>query len=372
MKLAFCLFRYFPFGGLQRDFLRIANVCLSRGHNVDVYTWDWEGDIPDELNVFVLPVRGFTNHKRRESFSRKVDKKLSEKQYDAVVGFNKMPHLDVYFSADTCYAERSRKRNVFYRMMNRCRSNLRLEREVFDRQSKTEILAISDYEKSLYIKHYGTDEKRFHYLPPGIAKDRMAPPNADEIRYDLRRELGIGNDDNIVLMVGTDYKRKGVDRAIRAMASLPEDLYRKTHLITVGKDKIKPFQRLARRLNVTDRVRFLGGREDVPRFLASSDILLHPAYEENTGTVLIEALASHLPVLVTEVCGYSFHIEQANAGKIVPTPFEQKTLDELLAFMLTSEEKEKWRRNARDYFANNDLSSLSEKAADVIEQVASC
>ena len=98
MKLAFCLFRYFPFGGLQRDFLRIANMCLARGHSVDVYTWDWEGEMPDELRVFILPVMGLTNHKRRESFSKKVGFMLAEKQYDTVVGFNKMPHLDVYFA----------------------------------------------------------------------------------------------------------------------------------------------------------------------------------------------------------------------------------------------------------------------------------
>jgi UDP-glucose:(heptosyl)LPS alpha-1,3-glucosyltransferase len=99
---------------------------------------------------------------------------------------------------------------------------------------------------------------------------------------------------------------------------------------------------------------------------------LHPAYEENTGTVLIEALAAHLPVLVTEVCGYSFHIERAGAGQIVPAPFEQEALNKQLAFMLTSEKKAQWRKNAREYVSNNDIFSLSEKAADIIEQVAAC
>ena len=105
MKLAFCLFRYFPFGGMQRDFLRIANSCLARGHSVEVYTWDWEGAMPDELKVFIIPIRGLTNRKRRESFSKKVGGYLAERHYDVVVGFNKMPYLDVYFAADTCYID---------------------------------------------------------------------------------------------------------------------------------------------------------------------------------------------------------------------------------------------------------------------------
>lgn len=370
LKFAFCLFRYFPFGGLQRDFFRIAKACLARGHIVEVYTWDWEGEIPDDLKVFVLPIRGFSNHQKRESFSKKVAECLDKRHYDAVVGFNKMPYLDVYFAADTCYVEGALERSIFYRMTPRYRSNLRLEKAVYDRQSKTEILAISNYEKELFKKHYGTDEKRFHFLPPGIARDRVAPPNAAEIRSELRRELAVGPDENIILMVGSDYKRKGVDRAIRSMASLPHDLFKKTFLLTVGKDKITKFRRLARRLGVSEQVRFLGGREDVPRFLIAADLLVHPAYSEAAGMVLIEALAAGLPILVSEVCGYSFHVKDAGAGEIVPSPFSQKTFNRLLASMLVSEKKDKWKKNGLEYVANNDVFSLPEKATDIIEHLA--
>ena len=41
--LAFCLFKYFPHGGLQRDMLRIALACQLRGYSIDVYTTSWEG-----------------------------------------------------------------------------------------------------------------------------------------------------------------------------------------------------------------------------------------------------------------------------------------------------------------------------------------
>ena len=369
MKLAFCLFRYFPFGGMQRDFLRIANSCLARGHSVEVYTWDWEGAMPDELKVFIIPIRGLTNHKRRESFSKKVGGYLAERHYDVVVGFNKMPYLDVYFAADTCYIGKALEKSFFYRMTKRCRSNLRLERAVFDQQSMTEIMSISDNEKALFIKYYGTDENRFHSLPPGIARDRMAPSNALEIRSELRRELAIGEDNYVVLMVGTDYRRKGVDRAIRALASLPHDLYKNTFLLIVGKDKTTKFRRLARRLGVEAQVRFLGGREDVPRFLVAADLLVHPAYREAAGMILIEALAAGLPVLVSEVCGYSFHIKNAGAGEIVPSPFSQNTFNKMLASMLVSEKKDKWKRNGMQYVANNDVFSLPEKATEIIEHV---
>ncbi|MBW2329856.1 MAG: glycosyltransferase family 4 protein [Deltaproteobacteria bacterium] len=371
-KFAFCLFKYFPFGGLQRDFLRIAKVCLERGHQVDVYTGSWQGEIPDGLDVSILPLRGFTNHRRYESFAKRLSESLAAKHYDAVVGFNKMPGLDVYFASDTCFAAKASARSFWYRLTGRCRSFLRLERAVFDRESKTEILLISEQEKGFFMDYYGTAEERFHLLPPGITRDRLALHNAAEVRAELRCELAIRCDQNIVLMVGSGFRTKGVDRAIRAMSALPPKLRGKTVLLIVGKDKSKPFRRLAKRLGIAEQIRFVCGREDVPRFFVAADLLLHPAYRENTGTVLIEAMAAGLPVLVTDVCGYSYHIERAGAGELVPSPFKQETLNELLASMLTSEKKSQWQRSGREYVANTDVFSLPEKAADIIEQVAAC
>jgi UDP-glucose:(heptosyl)LPS alpha-1,3-glucosyltransferase len=370
-KFAFCLFEYVPFGGMQRDLLRIVEVCRRRGHRVDVFARYWQGDLPDDLRVSILPGRGLTNHRRCESFAAGLKEFLAAKDYDVIVGFNKMPGLDVYFEADACFAAKARERSSWYRLTGRCRSYLRLERAVFDRISKTQILLLSKQEKKAFMDHYGTQEERFHLLPPGITRDRLAPDNAEEIRADLRRELAISVDENVILMVGSGFKTKGVDRAIRAVSALSPELRRKTKLLIVGEDKTKKFQGLARRSGIADRVFFAGGRRDVPRFLVAADLLLHPSYRENTGTVLIEAMASGLPVLTTDVCGYAYHVERAKAGELIPSPFRQETLNHKLSSMLTSDKKGKWQKNGTAYIAGTDVFSLPEKAVDIIERVAS-
>jgi len=368
-KFAFCLFEYVPFGGMQRDLLRIVEVCRGRGHRVDVFARYWQGDLPDDLKVSILPGRGFTNHRRCESFAAGLEKFLAAKEYDVIVGFNKMPGLDVYFAADSCFAAKAGARNSLYNLTGRCRTYLRLERAVFSKKSRTEILLLSKKEKQAFIDYYGTQEERFHLLPPGIAKDRLAPHNAGEIRAGLRRELDILPDQNVVLMVGSGFKTKGVDRAIRAVSSLPKRLSESTILLVVGEDKEGPFKRIARRLGAANQIRFVGGREDVPRFLAASDLLIHPAYREMAGMVLIEAMAAGLPILATDVCGYSYHIKRADAGELVISPFRQKTLNGLLTHMLKSEKIDRWKKNGMEYVASTDVFSLHEKAADIIEQV---
>lgn len=370
MRFAFCLFKYFPFGGQQRNFLKIAEVCMARGHQVDVFTTSWQDEIPDGFKVSVLPIRGFTNHRRRESLAEKLSQCVAASHYDAVVGFNKMPGLDIYYAADTCYAVKADERSFLYRMTEHCRSYLRMEKAVFGRSSITEILLLSEKEKAVFIHYYGTPDHRFHLLPPGISKDCLAHPNLKQIREELRLELNIGLETNVVLLVGSSFKTKGVDRAIHAITALPKRLREKTILLIVGQDNPRFFRWLAWRLGVTDRVRFVGGRDDIRRFFMAADFLLHPARRENTGTVLIEAMAAGLPVLATDVCGFSYHIECADAGEIVSSPFIQKTLNQRLVYILTSEKKEQWQHNGMAYVAKADVFRRAGKAAEVIEKVA--
>lgn len=371
MKLAFCLFKYFPFGGLQRDFKHIAQVCQSRKHSIHVFTMSWEGDIPQGFQVSFIPSQGLTNHQRCWNFSKKVSEYLKKDRFDLVIGFNKMQGLDVYYAADPCYkAKVMEEKGSLYHLVPRYRTYLALEKAVFEPSAATQILLISEVEKAKYMEYYNTPEARFYSLSPGISRDRVITDNVEEIRKNVRGELGVADDEFLLLMVGSSFKTKGLDRSLSAVASLPEALRKKTKLFVIGEGKNKPFGNIARRLKVADHLYFLGGRDDVPRFMVSADLLLHPAYSENTGTVLIEAMAAGLPVIATDICGYAFHVRDAGAGLLIPSPFKQQVFNELLFHMLTAPERETWKRNGLHYVNKNDLFSMPEKAADIIESLA--
>lgn len=124
-------------------------------------------------------------------------------------------------------------------------------------------------------------------------------------------------------------------------------------------------------MKVPDQVRFIGARKDVPQLLMAADFLIHPASVENTGTVIVEALAANVPVLTTEICGYSFHVTRADAGQVVGAPFDQDELNRALGFMLACGRADQWRANCKKYIENADIFSRAQRAADVIEKVAS-
>lgn len=370
MKIAFCLFKYFPFGGLQRDFKAIADVALSRGYTIDVYTLEWQGDIPEGFNVYIIKSKGFTNHRRYWNFSRYIATKVSQEDYDVIFGFNKMLGLDVYFAADPCYVAMSqRTRKSWYRIIPRYRYFLKLEKAVFSQTSRTEILAITERQMHDLMSYYGTPEEQFHLLPPWITKDRLRPDNWLEIRNNVRREFQVADDEHLLLMIGSGFKTKGLDRALHGLHALPKSIRDKVHFFVIGQDKPKPFIKLAKKLGVEKHLNFLFGRTDVPNFLFAADALIHPAYSETAGIVLIEAIAAGLPCLVTDVCGYAHHVRSAGSGLVIPSPFKQETFNELMYELLTAS-TEQYSANGIKYCQNETFFNMPELVVDLLEEKA--
>lgn len=353
---------------MQRDFLRIARECRDRGHEVHVYTMSWDGEAEPGFHVHLIKPSGMQNYARISSFVNQLQSLLKRGHYDRVIGFNKMPGLDFYYAADVCFQKRAHEKHGWLsRLLPRYKKLTELERQVFARGVSTHILAISPFTQAEFSAYYQTEPTRFHLLPPGIAPDRLAPANASEIRARVRAEHQLGTDDLLLLMVGSGFKTKGLDRSINALAALPENLRARSHLFVIGQDNAETFRRQAEKLGVADRVRFLGGRADVAAFYLAADVLLHPAYHENTGTVLLEALAAGLPVIVTDVCGYAHYIQSAEAGVVLSSPFEQAEFNKVVATALASD-RTQWQANGLAFARSTDIYSMPVKAVNIIEQ----
>jgi UDP-glucose:(heptosyl)LPS alpha-1,3-glucosyltransferase len=369
MNLGFVLFDYFPFGGLQRDCVKIARLCAARGHQITLFARTWEGERPPDIGIQLLGRRGLTNPSRNRHFLTDLTALRLSQHFDGVVGFNKMPGLDVYFGADPCYiAKVSRLKPRWYRWLPRFRHFASLERAVYGRGNATQILLLKATEIPLYREFYKTEPERLHVLPPGIARRSSSEQSRLEARRRIRAEHRWAEQDRILLFVGSGFRIKGLDRAIASLAAVAQTIPWPVRLVVIGQNQPGRFLKQARRLAVADRVHFLGGRHDVPDFMQAADLLIHPAYSENTGTILVEALASGLPVLTTDICGFAFHVEKARAGTVLGSPFRQEACNQALSEMLEADGAQVWRANGLAYAAREDLYSCHDRAADLIEE----
>ena len=148
--------------------------------------------------------------------------------------------------------------------------------------------------------------------------------------------------------------------AVRQMApEMPPQI-----LCLVGPGSVKRCMALASALGVSEKIRVLGGRNDVPELLLASDLMVHPAREESAGSVLVEGIASGLPVLCSGECGFSPYVRESG-GTVLSEPFSQQELNEQLKSMLPR--LEEISHSVRSYAGSADFCRREEVALEYLE-----
>lgn len=132
-----------------------------------------------------------------------------------------------------------------------------------------------------------------------------------------REALGLPPGVSLALFVG-DIRtpRKNLDTVLRALTDVPG-----LHLAVVGSPEGSPFPRLADELGVASRTHFLGYRRDVARIMRASDLFVFPSRYEACSLVLLEALASGLPVVTARTAGGA-EIVTPECGVVLTDPVD--------------------------------------------------
>ncbi len=296
---------------------------------------------------------------------------VQQQGFDRVVGFNRMPGLDVYFAADPCYAERMHHERWYKKLSGRYRFFSAMEHAVFGKEAATQILLLNQHDQATFQRWYGTEDTRFHLIPPNIPLQRFSQLAAQDARTYVRNTFNLPNDAIVLLTVGSAFMRKGVDRAIDALSSLPENLRQRCWLLAVGEfESSSNMQAYAEQRGVAERCIEAGGRPDIPALMLGGDLLLHAARSELAGIVLIEAMTAGLPLLVSGVCGYAGYVAAAQAGQVLAEPFNQAAMNQALVEMLTQLPTQPWSDNAKAFVQQMAASQLAHPEANIIASPA--
>jgi UDP-glucose:(heptosyl)LPS alpha-1,3-glucosyltransferase len=366
VNIAIGIVRLFASGGLQRDCLALHDILRARGHQVRLFTA--RCDLPDgDRDVVLLPARGLTNHGRDLSFARAF-RAATRRGFDLVLGCNMLLGLDVLYCADRLVGARGLP--AWRRWLPRYRSRLALERACFSAESTTRGLVLSHAAAEAARVQWQTPDARLTVLPPTVSAGRIRPQLRSGVERGRKRaELGLAESDLALLWVAAQPKTKGLDRALAALAVTPDA---RLLIAGLGADERKsaPYARQAARLGVAARVDWLGMREDIPELMAAADLLVHPARYDTTGQVILEAVANGLPVIATAACGFAEHVAAADAGLVLPEPFEAGDLAAALRRARPRSQRDAWSRNALQYASGRNFTSGLAHAADLVERIA--
>ena len=181
---------------------------------------------------------------------------------------------------------------------------------------------------------YPASSESLRVITPGVHLPGPVPDAQDRLR--ARQALGLPASGRGVLLVGNDYRKKGLGTMIEALAELPADVW----LAVVGNPAQQAqFAAQARGAGVGSRVHFLGSLRDMAPAYRAADCLAHPTREDTFAMVVLEAMAHGLPVLVSgpRHCGIAELLSDGVDALLLPDPTDAAALAQALRRLLDDE-----------------------------------
>jgi glycosyltransferase involved in cell wall biosynthesis len=186
------------------------------------------------------------------------------------------------------------------------------ERVCFNLNRASAIVCVSDGVAAEVREHFPNLAGRIVTIHNGIDTDTFAPGARREEALALRASLQIPQGELVAVFVGSEWERKGLEPAIRALALVPS-----WTLMVAGAGERTRYQQLGEQLGVGERLRWLGVTADVQLVYQAADAFVLPSSYETFSLVTFEAAASGLPVLATPVSGVRELIEDGRNGFLI-------------------------------------------------------
>ena len=339
-------------GGTERDLFQTAEGLRDLGHEVHLFCSEFGVKPPSGVfahRVLVLP---FGRTLRLWTFAWLAPRIIKNVGCDVVVSFGRLLRQDVLRSGGGTHCgflerlgqEGGLQRRFWQSISVYHRSLLLLERRQFQMNGSAKIIAVSKEVKNDIIRHYSVPADKVVVVYNGVDQNRFHPSKRAEVRESIRERWKIPMDSPLVLFVGSGFRRKGLDRILSIWKS---PRLRDVFLLVVGDDaRINRYLSLASSI-APGRIIFTGRRDDIENYYAAADVVALPALQEGFGNVVMEALASGLPVLVSRDVGAAEIIHGPLIQGIVDRVEDLGELEEKLLLLLAAAGDPNWIREAR-------------------------
>ena len=196
------------------------------------------------------------------------------------------------------------------------------------------VVAISNVVKGDLMRHYRIPEQKIRVVYNGVNCTEFGSDERSAFREEIRVKHGFNKHDTVLLFVGNEFQRKGLEPLLHAQARLN---LASLKLVVVGKGNEMRFRNLARQLEIEERVVFAGSTSEVKKYYAASEIFVLPSAYEPFGLVVLEAMASGLPVVCSKNSGVAELIEDGVDGLLVEQPTVVSSLSNAIERLLDAE-----------------------------------
>lgn len=379
MKIAFVHKRFGLDGGTERMLEQLARGLRERGHEVHLHVGSTDPRFErPRWGTFhtTLPARGPGAGLRALRLLLGAAMRVRRKQYDVVVHMGRTGPRDVYRAGGGCH------RTWFETLVTRAKSGwqrLRLRVSLrhrlalwHERKALTTATFVvpSSRARDDLVAAYGELARDVQIVPNGVDLDRFHPRWRRLAFSEQRGKLGIDPEEVLILFVGSDAWRKGLDRVLNALPELSphgEEL----RLLVLGDDgRRQAFEQQAEALGVRGRVTFLPSHPAMEKLYATVDLLVLPTRHDPFANVTLEALATGVPVITSAANGAAAEIGPGPALAVLDDPDDPSELAARIAGFLDPAALPALREQARETAERHGEEPAIERWQALLQEVA--
>jgi len=349
-------------GGAERYGVVLARQLVELGHELCVFAAKWR-EAPEGATVHRVPTIWRSASLRVRHFARNCAKLIGEGRFDVTLALTQVPGADVYRAGGGLqrFWMRERFPNPLVRWARMAvrpvhAATIALEDRLFAPASNTHIIAVSGLCARQLSEIYGTPAERVTVIHTGTDLAAPEPGQREQAARDVRAELEIAPETPIVLHASNNFGRKGVEAAIRALASPHvHHLSQPPCFVVLGRGDCSRFVSLARKLGVARRVHFLGPRPQIGRYFRAAELLIMMSGYDPFPNAVVESMRSGTPAIVSGNTGAVEIITHGLNGYVIDDWRDWRTLAEVI----------------RGHFSTADRARMSESAVQAVESLTS-
>jgi glycosyltransferase involved in cell wall biosynthesis len=375
MKLCIVTHKVAIGDGQGRVNYEVAWEAIRRGHHVTLLASSVDLALQQNSQVdwIPIPVKGYPLQLGREiAFSTQSAWWLNQhqKEFDLIklngaitsargdVNAVHFVHSSWLRSPFNLSAQNLSLRSIYQRFYTAL--NADWEKKAFDRAKV--VVAVSEKVAQELIA-IGVPRERIRVILNGIDLQEFAPGTVD------RQQLNLPEKVPLALFAG-DIRtpRKNLDTVLHSLVQVSE-----LHLAVVGGIAGSPYPELARSLKLENRVHFLGFRQDVPDLMKAADFLVFPSRYETFGLVVLEAMATGIPVITAATTGAA-QLVTPDCGIVLPDSDDTQALAEAMNQLVKCDRQQRQQMGvaARTIAEHHSWVNMASNYVNLFEELKPC
>jgi glycosyltransferase involved in cell wall biosynthesis len=315
---------HFFIGGTERQFVHVANGLDPSKFDVEIGCLKQAGpllqSLRPEMPVHLYPVRTSFYHFQSVLSQLRLAQDIRKRRIDIVHTYGWYPNI---FAIPPSWLSARPFRIASIRDAGAYMTPIKIRALKVACALSDRVLANSAAGKD-WLAAQGVKDQKIVLIRNGIAIPEQTRQTAES--GGIRKEFGIPQEAPLCACIGRVVSGKGIDFYLRA-ARILADQGRDVRFLMIGAVSVETnykseMEILARELNLDGRVIFTGQRQDVAAILREVDIVVHPSLTEGLSNVILEAMATGLPVVATRTGGNPELVQDGKTGILVPVENE--------------------------------------------------